>query len=499
MERDLILAYDIGTSSVKASVVNSSGEILVSEKEVYKTYHPAAGISEQNPEDWWGCAQRITRKMTEAHPEYGIRIAVIGVSGHMLGCVPVDKEGLPVHPALIHSDSRASAQFEKIHAFVGEEKLYRMSGNVLDSRSSLCKMLWFQEERPELYKRTARFLQSKDFLVSKLTGNIDTTDFSDACHGELMNIQTKAYEPELYQELSLDVNKLPQLHAGMEVVGRLKAEAAKILGLTEGIPVVAGGGDGACADIGAGNVRTGDTYCSLGTTAWLSRCVEHVVPDEKRRVFHIMSLDGYHCSLFGTMQSAGGALKWVMELLGEADLKRFNEMAARVEPGSGGLIFQPYLDGERSPIFDAQARGMFFGLSLAHKREHFMRATFEGVAYALNSILRVFEEQGKSEEIRIIGGGANSLLWRQILADVFETPVAVLNASADDSTSLGVAAAAGVAAGLFSDLQEATVRIRVKDVTKPSLEARRYKQYFDVYQSLYANTKEAMHRVNMER
>ena len=496
MERDLILAYDIGTSSVKTSIVSGAGEIMASDKCDYKTSHPTAGISEQNPLDWWQCVCMTTNDIVKAHPEYTSRVAAIGVSGHMLGSVPVDSGGNPVHPALIHSDSRAGAQFEEIRKKVGADELYRMSGNVLDARSSLCKMLWFKEERPELYAKTAKFLQSKDFLVSKLTGNIDTTDYSDACHGELMDVRKKAYDSSLYAELGLETAKLPSLHAGMDIVGHLTGEAARVLGLTEGIPVIAGGGDGACADIGAGNVNTGDTYCSLGTTAWLSRCVEEPYLDAQRRVFHIMSLDGVHCSLFGTMQSAGGALKWIMSILGTEDLDEFNRLAAQVAPGSDGLIFLPYLDGERSPVFDAQARGTFFGLSLSHTRPHFMRATFEGVAYALNSILRVFEEQGKSEQIRIIGGGANSALWKQIMADVWKTPVAALNASANDSTSLGVAAAAGAAAGLFGSLREATDYIKVKNVTEPSREQQSYEKYFAVYQKLYEDLKEEMHALS---
>ncbi len=493
MERDLILTYDIGTSSVKTSIVSGSGVIMVSDKCEYSTAHPYAGISEQDPMDWWKCVCITTANISGKCPEYAGRIAAIGVSGHMLGSVPVDSQGNPIHAALIHSDSRATVQFEEIKKTVGADELYRMSGNVLDARSSLCKMLWFKEEHPELYRKTAKFLQSKDFLVSKLTGNIDTTDYSDASHGELMDICKRNYEDSLYAELGLETSKLPELHAGMDIVGHLTKESAEILGLTEGIPVIAGGGDGACADIGAGNVNTGDTYCSLGTTAWLSRCVEKPYLDQQKRVFNIMSLDGMHSSLFGTMQSAGGALNWVMEILRTGDLEDFNHLAEGITPGSNGLIFLPYLDGERSPIFDTQARGMFFGLSLSHTRAHFMRATFEGVAYALNSILQVFEEQGKCSQIRIIGGGANSSLWKQIMADVWKRPVAALNASANDSTSLGVAAAAGTAVGLFQNLKEATEYIRVKNVTEPSSEQQKYEKYFNVYSKLYEETKEEMH------
>lgn len=495
MGSQLILAYDIGTSSVKTSLVTETGEVYASAKYDYDTHHPEPGISEQNPEDWWKCACKTTKALLEQKPDAGKRIAAIGVSGHMLGCVPVNEKCEALHAALIHSDSRAGAQFEAIKAGIGKEELYRISGNVLDSRSSLCKMLWFKEERPELYRKTAKFLQSKDFLTARLTGNIDTTDYSDASHGELMNIHKKAYDTAVYRELGLEMEKLPELHAGMEIVGHVTEEAAKELGIPSGIPVIAGGGDGACADIGAGNVNTGDIYCSLGTTAWLSQCIEQPYLDPEQRIFNIMSLDGIHSSLFGTMQSAGGALKWVMNVLGTQDLDEFNALAGKIAPGSDGLIFVPYLDGERSPIFDAKARGMFFGLSMSHTRAHFMRATFEGVAYALNSILKVFEAQGKSGQIRIIGGGANSALWKQILADVWKTPVAALQASANDSTSLGVAAAAGTAVGMFRDLREATDYIKVKNVTEPSDRQSAYDKYFSVYQKLYEDTKEEMHAI----
>ena len=495
MERDLILALDIGTSSLKASVVDKNGEILCSEKAEYETRHPSAGISEQDPMDWWKGTCKAVSAMIASKNDIANRIAVIGVSGHMLGCIPVDKEGIPLYPALIHSDSRAVKQFRQIQNSVGEDTIYQMSGNVLDARASLCKMLWFQQEKEDIYKKTYKFLQAKDFLVSRLTDNYDCTDFSDASHGELIDIQKKCYDSSLYQELSLDISKLPELHAGIEIVGFLTKQSALSLGLTDGIPVIAGGGDGACADIGAGNVKEGDIYCSLGTTAWISKCVKKPYFDPHKRTFNIMSLDGEHSSMFGTMQSAGGALTWAMGILGVSDLDKWNSLAAEINPGSDGLIFLPYLDGERSPIFDASARGCFFGLSLAHTKSHFMRAVFEGVAYALNSIFEVFKEQGNVEKMKIIGGGANSELWKQILTDVWEIPLAVLNTSAGDSCSLGAAAVAGTAVGLFSSLQEATKYIRIKKIIQPSRNKGEYKKYFSVYQELYPNTVCQMHKL----
>ncbi len=493
MQRDLILAYDIGTSGIKTTLVNDEGKILASDQYSYPSLHPFPGSTEQDPNDWWKGACATTNSIMKDHPEFARRVSVIGISGHMLGCVPVDEDGNPVHAALLHSDARAQKQAEQIREMIGREELYQMSGNILDSRASLCKMLWFKEERPDLYAKTARFLQSKDYLLFKLTDNMDSTDYSDAAHGVLMDIRKKTYRPGLYADLGLDMKKLPQLHAGMEIVGRTTNKSAAALGLMEGIPVIAGGGDGACSDIGAGNVHTRDIYCSLGTTAWLSKCISEPYLDPGMRTFTIMGLDGEHCSMFGTTQSACGALNFVLDILGITDLKECNRLAGEISPGSDGLIFLPYLDGERSPVFDTRSRGAFFGLSLSHTRGHFLRATFEGVAYALNSILEVFREEGDLDEIKIIGGGSNSELWKQILSDVLQVKVASLNASAEDSTSLGVAAAAGTAVGIFPSLSEATKSIRISEVTNPSPDREIYKKYYAIYKKLYPDLKEEMH------
>lgn len=493
MERDMILAFDVGTSSLKASVVDREGRIAASEKAVYDTYHPAPGISQQDPEDWWRGVCAVSSALAERRPDLVGRIAAIGVSGHMLGCIPVDHRGTPLYLALIHSDSRAGRQFGVIEQLVGAQEIYKMSGNVLDARASLCKMLWFRQEEPEIYGRTAKFLQSKDYIAAKLTGNIDTTDLSDGSHGALIDITKRAYDPALYRTLDLDPAKLPALHAGTDIVGYLTKESAHAMGLTEGIPVIAGGGDGACADLGAGNVRAGDTYCCLGTTAWISRFVPAPYFDPEHRTFNIMSLDGVNCCMFGTMQSAGGAVSWAMDLLGIENVEEFNRLAADAPPGSDGLLFLPYLDGERSPLFDAAASGMFFGLSLSHTRAHGARATFEGVGYALRSILEVFLEQGDSPQIRMIGGGAKSQLWRQILADIWKRPAAMLNTSADDATSLGVAAAAATAAGLFPDLAQAAAHITTGQVQQVSDQAPVYDPYYSVFRDLYEKTAGDMH------
>ena len=494
MEPAILLAFDIGTSSVKTSMISAAGERVDAQSEAYPTRYAAGGVAEQDPADWWGCVCRTTRALLDRDPTRRGRVVGIGVCGHMLGCVPVDQSGAALHPCLIHADARAKAQYEAVDRAVGAERLYRMSGNILDARSSLCKQLWVKEALPDLYARTAKFLQCKDYITARLTGEIDTTDYSDASHGQLMDIQRRAYDPALYQELGLSMDKLPALHRGDQVVGHLREEAAKALGLPAGIPVIAGGGDGACGNVGAGAVAPGDSYLSLGTTAWIAQAVREPVFDPQRRLFNIMSLDGETCSLLGTTQAAGASINWVQRLL-QLDLETLNRMAAQVEPGCEGLVFLPYLDGERTPVFDAEASGAFVGLRQKHGSAHMARAVLEGIAFALGQIADTLRQFNALKDLSAIGGGMNSQLLAGMVADVTRLRLHRLSVPAEDATSLGVAAAAGVGAGIFASLREATAGIQAVSTVEPGPTDWRYARNYSVYQGLYAQLALSMHRL----
>ena len=491
MKTQAILAYDMGTSSVKATLFDLQGRSLASASALYSTLHPRSGWAEQDPESWWQGVIKVTRDLLGHPGAAGAEVAAIGCSGHMTGCLPVDANGDPLHNCLIHSDSRAQAQFERIRREIGADRIYEMSGNILDPRASLCKMLWFAEAEPEIYARTAKFLQSKDFIAARLTGNIDTTDYSDASHGALMDVHARDYDRDLYAQLGLSADKLPKIHRSIDQIGTLTPESAALLGLPAGIPVAAGAGDGICANIGSGISRPGDAYISLGTTAWIARCSAEPFLDEKKRVFNIQSADGDSFGVFGTMQSACGALDWARGILGEQDLERWNELAAQVAPGSDGLVFLPYLDGERSPVFDPKAKGVFFGMSASHTRAHFMRAVLEGVAYALRSIYDAIAETAPIDEMRIIGGGAKSALWQQIIADVTGCALELPRMQSSDVTSLGAAAIAGSAAGILSG--EALKGFGLIDTqrTEPDPSTRAaYDAGYRVYAGLYPSLKQ---------
>jgi len=496
MPEDLILAHDVGTSGTKSSIMNAEGAMVDSASCAHETDYGPGGVAEQDPEDWWSGVCANTCALMERHPEFRSRIAGIGISGQMLGCLALGDDGEALRPHMIHSDSRAGAEMERVRDTIGAEAIYRTTGNVLDPRSPLCKMLWLKNNEPDTYAYATRFLQAKDFIVGRMAGSFQTTDYSDAAHAHWLDIRKQVLARELFAELGLDAGKLPEAHASTDVVGTLCARAAEALGLPDGIPVVAGGGDGSCASVGAGAVRPGDIYCCIGTTAWIASVAAEPFIDPRMRVFNVPSLDGESCGVFGTVQAAGRSLDWAMELLGEEDFSRLDELLAAAPAGSDGLIFLPYLEGERSPIYDADARGVFFGIKATHARQHLLRATVEGVSFALRSVLEVIREQRPVEALRLIGGGGQSAVWRQMLADICDVETQGLSMRAADATSIGAAVAAGVGVGMFDDLAEGTEAISVVRSRKPDADLREiYERGFELYASLYPALKRAFARL----
>lgn len=489
-----ILAFDIGTSAVKASLISPELKVLGEASSAYETRFPAPQHVEQNAEDWWTAAVRAARKLFAVHAERANEVAAIGVSGHMLGVLPVDEKGTPLAPSMIHADTRAMAQAERVRQCIGEERIYALTGNVLSPAAPLCKALWLKEEMPEVYAKTARFLQSKDYLNFRLTGCMDSTDFSDASHAMLIDIRKKEYLYDVFSELGIDGAHFPEIHPSTAQIGRLSAEAARELGLKAGIPVAAGGGDGACANVGAGIGSSGDVYCTLGTTGWISCNMDEPYLDPRRRVFNLLALDGVRCGVYGTVQCVGRSVDWAQKLCVPEGIDAMNRLAAEIDPGSNGLIFLPYLEGERSPMFDPLARGVFFGIRPDHDRRHFARAVFEGVAYALGLILDIMRERMPIEEMRIIGGGAKSALWRQMIADAGRVRIRGVDASADAATSVGAAVAAGVAVGMFPSIDEAARRIAMTQTTAPNPEISKiYADRMELFAMLYPALKPAFH------
>lgn len=460
MMGNYILSHDIGTTNHKCVVFNEQGEMVASASRSYTTYYSSGGYAEQDANDWYVNFLETTTQVLEKISAKDI--AVLTFSGHMNGCLPVSSLGIPLMRSMIHADTRSSEMEEEVFRRVDEDRLYEKTGNRIDSRYPLLKMFWLKTKKPEIYRNTAYFLQAKDFLVYKVTGHLGVTDYSDASLTGAFNVREKSWETTVFSESGLDVGKMPNAVPSIEVVGAVQKQVAEQTGLLEGTPVVIGGGDGACATVGAGCLRENDSYISLGTTAWVSKIVATPFIDKEKRVFTICDLNPKYYNTNGTMQTAGAAYEWVIQLLSsitdwskmemKPEYAQFENQIKNVPAGARGIIFHPYLLGERSPVWNDKARGSLFGLNLEHDRFDVAKAVLEGIAYSLQSIAEIMDPDKTEREIRIIGGLAKSENLIQIISDVFQQPLSVTENSSL-ATSLGAAIAGGVGVKMFPSFE----------------------------------------------
>jgi xylulokinase len=446
---NLILAHDLGTTGNKAVLVDARGQLIDAAFAGYRTAHPAPLAAEQNPSDWWRAVVRCSRALLEKDPDRRRRLVAVGFSGHMNGVLLVDEQGRPLRPALIHADIRAQQPCERLRQSMGEERYYAITGNRLAPFYSLPKLMMLQEREPEVVSQARWMLQCKDYCAGRLTGRWGFTDPSDASLTGIYDVRRLCWSEEVIEAAGIPSRLLPEVFPSATVIGGVTAQAARATGLPEGLPVVLGAGDGACATVGAGAVEPGGCYTYVGGTAWTSCLRERFTPDKQMRLTTLMSAQAGRWVQFGTVQSAGSAWDWFVRLFGgQASAERLQREAAQVRAGSDGLLFLPYLSGERAPIWNPQAKGVFFGLQAHHTRGHLARAVLEGVACALASILDVMREHGEvAETMRVVGGGTRNAEWMRILADMYGCPIEI-PLHAETSTALGAAVIAGVAVGV---------------------------------------------------
>ena len=454
-----ILAHDLGTSGNKATLFDEAGTMVAGAFGGYPVSYPRPTWAEQNPDHWWQAVVETTRQLlgkSGARPE---DIAVVGFSGQMQGCLPVDAAGRPLRPCIIWADQRAVPQAERLAERLGEERVFQITGHRITSTLSGPKILWLRDHEPEVFARTHKFLHVKDYVALRMTGQF-VTDRSDASGMNLYDLDRGAWSEEILQAVELDPRCLPEVHDSTDVIGGVTREAAAELGLAVGTPVVIGGGDGASAAVGAGAVSEGPAYTYVGSSAWISFAARRPIYDPKRRIFNFAHMVPGLFLPCGTMQAAGGSYRWLRQEVcglegleadqtGEDIYEIMNRRAAESPPGARGLLFLPYLQGERSPHWNPKARGGFVGLQITHTRADLIRAVLEGICLNLRTILQSYTEAGaRIDEVSVIGGGAKGRLLRQTLADVFGRPV-LRPRLLDEATSLGAAVAAGVGVGLF--------------------------------------------------
>ncbi|MGI6367568.1 MAG: xylulokinase [Anaerolineae bacterium] len=487
--KELILAHDLGTTGNKATLLDGQGQVLGSAFSPYETQYGSGGRAEQNPEDWWRAVVASTRQLLAQSRRQAAEIAAVGCSGQMMACLPVDRTGRPLSSALIWADQRAHEQATWIADQVGEQEIYRITGHRASPSYTAAKWLWHRAHYPDLVQSTRWMLQAKDYVVHRLTG-VFATDYSDASGTNLFDLNERQWSVEIMDKLGLPMEVLPPAVPSSTVVGGVTRSAAKETGLQPDTPVVIGGGDGACATAGAGVLEPSDAYNYIGSSSWISIVTREPLLDPQRRTFTFAHLDPRYVFPTGTMQCAGGSYDWLERLLrGEQDQPAYQELdrlAGSVPVGARRLLYLPYLIGERSPHWNPRARGAFLGLGMEHGRAELARAVLEGVAFNLRTIFRAFRAQGAVvPALRVIGGGARSALWRQILADVLEVPLLRAELPAE-ATALGAAMAAAVGVGLLGSYADGAAWVRVTPGEVPdAARAAAYLSYYELFLQAY--------------
>jgi len=503
-----ILAHDVGTTGNKAALFDKKGVMVASAYYPYPTHYVKPTWVEQSPEDWWRAVCDSTKEVLEKAKIFPQEIATVSFSGQMMGALPVDKSGNHLRKrAIIWADSRAHKQAKEILKKIGFERFYKITaaGQVLETYS-IAKILWQKENEQEIFKKTYKFLQAKDYIICRLTGNF-VTDFTDASNSGLLDVKNRQWSDELLEVIGVGIEKLPKIYESVDIAGKIMPESAREIGLLSGTPVTVGAGDMICATTGAGVLEKETCYIYIGSAGWVGVYTEKPLFDLKTRLLTLChAVSGIYAS-HHTMYSGGICYQWVKDVIcqkekdaavqAEIDVyELLNYKASLVPPGSGGLIFLPYMRGGGAPYHNPDARGAFIGLNLAHKRENIVKAVLEGVALNLRILLENIMAKGiQIKEIRFIGGGARGNLWRQIIADVIGKEVLATTLS-QEANSLGAAIIGGVGIGIFNNFKEAKKLVTIKEVSKPDLQAHKmYNEVYPIFKESYFNLADVFSKI----
>jgi len=488
-----LLGIDVGTSGVRCIAIDHQGAVRAEASVEHPSSSPRPGWSEQRPEDWWEGARRA---IAEVASNVGGDIVGLGLTGQMHGAVFLDQADHVIRPALLWNDQRTAAQCEAITERIGAHRLIEIAGNPALTGFQAPKILWLRDEEPKSYARLHSVLLPKDYLRLRLTGE-KATDASDASGTLLLDLKERGWSREIVNALEVPIEWLPRVHEAPAATGQVRADVASDLGLPARVVVAAGGGDNAAAAVGNGVVRDGLVSCSIGTSGVLFAHSDVLSLDLSGRLHAFCHAVPERYHLMGVTLAAGASLRWWGEVVGKPDYDELSELASHAPPGAEGLVFLPYLTGERTPHMDPHARGAFVGLTSRHGLGHLTRAVMEGVAFSLRDSLEITVGLGiKPNQIRATGGGARSAFWRQLLADVMSCPI--VRTEADEGPAYGAALLAGVASGVYTDVAEATAQISLRpDICEPNPSAaRRYMDYYAAYRELYPATRSAMHSLS---
>jgi len=498
---NVILAHDLGTTGNKASLYDQDGKLIKSCYRAYETRYPKPGWVEQRPDDWWQALVDSTQEVLTASGVDPAQILGLSFSGQMMAGIPVDKDGKVLQESImIWADHRSGSQGAAIEEKVGWERFYQTTGaGMAIPLYPIAKILWLKENAPEIYKKTYKFLGVKDVLIQRLTGRF-STDFSDASNTGLLDIHRREWARDMIREVGIDLDKLSdEMLPSHTVIGKISKQSASEIGLLEGTPVVLGGGDVSCAALGAGVIQEGSAYNYIGSASWLAIAAPQPIFDEKMRPFTLCHVVPERYVVQVAMFSAGVAFEWFRDqiCLKEAadakgrDLDAYDlmtELASASPPGAQGLLFLPNMRPGGAPHNNLNDRGAIVGLTLAHERGDILRAVLEGITFNIRLMCEAMEEQAGAPfaELRMIGGGSKSALWRDIEASILNKNIVTLSAH-QEANVLGASIIAGVALGVFDTFDDGVKEyVKRSEIIEPKEEWRRvYEEQFPIFNHAY--------------
>ena len=489
-----ILAFDLGTGGNKASIYDVNGNCLGSSFKSYKTFYPRPGWHEQQPEDWWKAVVCSTGELLKKSAIKKENIRCLAISGHSMAVVPIDKKGRLLRSCIpIWSDTRARKQAEKFFNRINYLEWYQITGNGFSKECyAVFKIMWYQDNEPNLFKNIFKVIGTKDYINYKLTGRI-LTDNSYASGSGVYDLKNRKYKREFIEASGLPAKIFPEIVFSHTMIGTILPEVASGLGLSQDLTVMAGGVDNSCMALGAGNITEGKVYLSLGSSAWIAISSKRPVIDIKIKPFvfdHV--IPGLYTSATSIF-SAGSSLQWLKEIVCSNYIKEAKrsgknvyelliEEAMKSPIGSNGVLFNPSLAGAPAAYAAENVKGAFLGLELMHSQSDIIRAVIEGITMDLCIMYKKLEKLCPLEkEITIVGGGSKNPSWRQVFADIFNIPFIKINID-QDAASLGATTIAAVGMGLWKDYNKVKEIIRKEETIKPIAEnVEKYKIYFSVY------------------
>lgn len=495
---DYALGIDVGTTSVKVIMISKDGKIFDESSAAHDLISLHPNWAEEDAGIWWDNVKAAVQSIQKRHPEEMENVKVIGCSGMVPAIVMLDKNGNPLRNTIQQNDARAVEQIQKVSQIVDQDELYRRTGGRTNQQHILPRLLWVKENEPEVWGKTATVMGSYDWIVYKLTG-VKSLEMNWAVESGAMDIRTHQWMEQDLKKYEISAELFPTVHSSIEVVGKTKRELEELLGIPEGIPVIAGSADHVASTLAAGIIEQDDLLIKFGGAGDILYCVNEIETSEKLFFDYHIVPEKY--LLNGCMAASGSLVKWFIKDIIHQDspdiFEKLDAQALKVPPASEGLVILPYFLGEKTPIFDPTARGVMFGLTLSHTNGHIFRAILEAVIYGFRHHIDVLVQMGhRPKRIMATNGGAKSKFWCQIAADILGQPIR--SYPSHPGSALGVAFLAGMSVGMFSKWDEIEKFLNDYRIFEPNQEAVKiYNRSYEIYRNLYERLKPSFEEVQM--